>query len=118
MSGDFDSSLREALFQHIDKLVAFYQDAVPAGALRQKFSFDGIAFQPLQQVGIYKPAALGRGAGAVVLVSSIDGPYGDKHDLETGVIEYHYQGSAGDENNHHNRALRTSFEQRRPMLYL
>lgn len=113
-----DDLLREALFQHMDKLVSYYQDVIPASALRSRFEYDGIGFQPLQQVGIFKPGLLGPKSAAVVLVSSIDGPYTDKHDLESGVIEYHYQGKLGDEDNHHNRSLRAAMEQRRPMLYL
>lgn len=113
-----DQLLRKALFERMDVLVARYGDLVPAAELRVPVSVHDVSVIPLQQVGIFKPKAFGSNGAALVILSTLDGPYNDRHDLETGVIGYRYQGQQGDEDNHFNRSLRRAMELQRPLLYL
>ena len=115
---NIDQALREALFVYMDGLVNRYPDGVPASELQRTFAFNKFRFRPLQQTGIFKPSLLGREGAALVLNSSIDGPYQDVHDTESGFLTYKYQGGYGDEDNHFNQSLRQAIAQRLPVLYL
>lgn len=117
-STEKDLAMREALFQHVDRLVAEHGATVPAVALRSRFIFDEFSFTPLQQAGIFRPRPLQADDAAVVLVSSVDGPYEDAHDVNSGFLRYKYQGKKGDEDNWYNSSLRAALTLRRPLLYL
>jgi putative restriction endonuclease len=118
MKAQYDDELRQALFAHIDSLVARYGELLPHRALTIPFTFEEKSFRPLQQAGIFKPSSLGLDGAALVLLSSLDGPYDDQNDLESDIIQYRYQGDKGDEDNYFNRSLRQALIQRKPILYL
>ncbi|MEX2177370.1 MAG: HNH endonuclease [Gemmatimonadaceae bacterium] len=67
------------------------------------------------QKGIFKPAAFGRDGAALSVQTSLDGPYADVHDEDSGQITYKYRGD--DPSHPDNMALRRSYEQQRAIIY-
>ncbi|MBI2794362.1 MAG: HNH endonuclease [Ignavibacteria bacterium] len=102
----------------MDRLVLEFGASLPAFVLKRRFVFEDFGFMPLQQNGIFRPQPLQEGDAAVVLLSSVDGPYEDRSDVETGYFQYRYQGGSKDRDNWYNRALRSALEKQKPVLYL
>ena len=68
------------------------------------------------QKGIFKPAAFGRSGAALSIQTSVDSPYADVHDADSGQIAYKYRGT--DPNHPDNLALRRAMEGQQPLIYL
>ena len=68
------------------------------------------------QKGIFKPAAFGRSGAALSIQTSVDSPYADVHDADSGQIAYKYRGT--DPNHPDNLALRRAMEEQQPLIYL
>lgn len=115
---DMDRALRLALFDHVGRLRDELGGVVTAARLNDGMVFQGKSV-PIwsQRQGIFKPASLGPdGAALTVHTSYHGGPYDDWADLDSGAVEYRYQGT--DPENHFNRAMRNAMRLQRPLLYL
>lgn len=112
-----DSALRAATFAKIEELREIYAGRVPRSALMEGISLNGIRI-PIwnYQKGIFKPAALGPDGAALSIQTSVESPYEDEHDLNSGKIVYKYRGT--DPNHHDNVALRRAMQRALPLVYL
>jgi len=116
-SFDLDETLRAALFARMSQLRARYADRIPAAELSKGIWLDGKRISIWNQPkGIFKPHELGSDGAALSVHTSVDSPYADEHDPETGRLLYKYQGT--DPVQRDNVALRHAMERQRPLLYL
>lgn len=111
------NEIRAAAFARIARLRDTYGGRIPRAALMEGVVVVGKRI-PIwnYQKGIFKPAAFGRDGAALSIQTSVDSPYADVQDAETGEIAYKYRGT--DPNHPDNVALRRAMELRQPLIYL
>jgi putative restriction endonuclease len=114
-SADPDLSLRQAAVARARELARTYDDLVPLARLREGFRFgdERVSFGSFQK-GIHR-SQLQRGAAALTLTTSFKDPYADAFDTAGGSFMYAYRSGSIDQAD--NRALRTAFELRTPLVY-
>jgi putative restriction endonuclease len=112
-----DEEVRAAALAKIQQLREQHAGRIPHAALMQGVTIRSERI-PLwnYQKGIFKPAATGRDGAALSIQTSIESPYEDEHDLDSGRITYKYRGT--DPLNADNVALRRSGERQLPLIYL
>jgi putative restriction endonuclease len=112
-----DDELRAVVFAHVDRLRSKHAGRIPSIELNAGIEFRGVRV-PIwnYQKGIFKPAALGREGAALTIQTSVESPYEDSHDPDSGHIIYKYRG--GDPDQADNLALRRAMDRQRPLLYL
>ena len=112
---DPDLALRQAAVTRARQLIQAYEDMVPLERLREGFQFEGqrISFGSFQK-GIHR-GRVQRGPAALTLTTSYKDPYADKFDDEAARFTYAYR--AGPIDQADNRALRSAYELRTPLVY-
>ena len=117
MSLDLDLELRQAVFNHVQRLSEGTGAEVPAKMLNQGIIFHGERV-PIwnQQKGIFRPKILREPGAALTIQTSFDGPYDDRMDPADDRLVYRYRGTDPDQPD--NVALRRAMELQRPVLYL
>jgi putative restriction endonuclease len=112
-----DSEVRAAALARVAQLGEAFGGRIPRAALMEGIQLAGQRI-PLwnYQKGIFKPLAMGRDGAALSVQTSLDSPYDDEHDLETGRITYKYRGT--DPFHHDNVSLRRGMERQLPLIYL
>jgi putative restriction endonuclease len=111
-------AVREALFLHLERLMAESRDGTVGYKKTARFQFgdESIAMRQIQGRGIHKPASL---SAALSITTTYTKP-GQKPPYEDlvgsdGYARYKYQGT--DPNHPSNRALRTCLEYQLPLAY-
>lgn len=117
MSLDLDLELRQAVFNHVQRLSEAFNGEVPAQALNQGLTFHGERI-PIwsQQKGIFRPRVLRDPGAALTIQTSHEGPYDDRMDQMDDRLIYRYRGT--DPGHPDNVAVRLAMELQRPLLYL
>lgn len=117
MAPDPDDEIRSAALAHVRRLADAYARRIPRDVLSEGVVIRGQRV-PIwnYQKGIFKPAALGKNGAALSVQTSIDSPYADVHDEVAGQITYKYRGA--DPSHPDNVALRKTFLEQRPIIYL
>ncbi len=112
-----EEEYRSAALTHLQALRQTYGGRIPHHVLTTGVIVRGERY-PLwnQQKGIYKPASFGPHGAALTVQTSVDSPYDDDHDEESGYFTYKYRGT--DPFHPDNRALREAWRQQRPLAYL
>lgn len=117
INDSLDTELRAAVFVHVQALRLRFNGRIPRDELLAGVIFDGQRV-PIwnYQKGIFKPALLGRQGAALSIQTSVDSPYEDQHDPESGHFIYKYRGT--DPAHPDNAALRAAMLFEKPLLYL
>lgn len=117
MSLALDLELRQALFDHVQRLSEAAGGSVSAHLLNLGLIFHGERV-PIwnQQKGIFRPRILREPGAALTIQTSFDGPYDDRMDPADDRLVYRYRGT--DPNQPDNVSLRRAMELQRPVLYL
>jgi putative restriction endonuclease len=117
MSLDLDLELRQAVFDHVQRLSEAAGGAIPAHALNEGLIFHGERV-PIwsQQKGIFRPKILRDPGAALTIQTSFDSPYDDRLDQLDDRLVYRYRGT--DPMQPDNVALRRAMDLQRPILYL
>jgi putative restriction endonuclease len=117
MSLDLDLELRQAVFNHVQRLSEAFNGELPAHVLNQGLTFHGERV-PIwsQQKGIFRPKILREPGAALTIQTSFDSPYDDRMDARDDRLVYRYRGT--DPTHPDNVALRRAMELQRPLLYL
>lgn len=117
MASFSDDQVRAAAFAKVRHLWELHGGRIPRQALMEGFRI-GETRVPLwnYQKGIFKPAVLGRTGAALSIQTSIESPYEDEHDIDSGTITYKYRGT--DPLHLDNVALRRAGERQLPLIYL
>lgn len=112
-----DSVLRAATLARVEELRILHGGYIPRAALMEGLNLFGQRI-PIwnYQKGIFKPAVLGREGAALSIQTSVESPYEDEHDLNSGKIVYKYRGT--DPNHYDNVALRRTMQRALPLVYL
>ena len=112
-----DNEIRAATFAYVQRLRARHGGRIPATDLSVGIQIRGERV-PIwnYQKGIFKPKALGRDGAALSVQTSVESPYEDEHDPDSGHFIYKYRGTSPDEAD--NIALRRAMQWQRPILYL
>lgn len=112
-----EEEYRSAALAHLQALRRAFGGRIPHRVLTDGVSIRGERF-PLwnQQKGIYKPAPFGPSGAALTVQTSVDSPYDDEHNEESGHFTYKYRGT--DPFHPDNRALREAGRQQKPIAYL
>jgi putative restriction endonuclease len=117
MSLDLDLELRQAVFNHVQRLSEVAGGAIPAHALNEGLIFHGERV-PIwsQQKGIFRPKVLRHPGAALTIQTSFESPYDDRLVQGDDQFVYRYRGT--DPAHPDNVALRRAMELQRPLLYL
>lgn len=117
MHSSLDDAVRAAAIAKVRQLRDLHGGRIPRSALMEGVEVQGqrIAIWNYQK-GIFKPAILGRDGAALSIQTSVDSPYDDLHDTESGQIIYKYRGQ--DSSHSDNVALRNAMIDQRPLIYL
>lgn len=112
-----EDEYRSAALAHLKALQQRFGGRIPHRELTAGLTIHGERY-PLwnQQKGIYKPALFGPNGAALTVQTSVDSPYQDEHDEESGHFTYKYRGT--DPLHPDNRALREAWRQQLPIAYL
>jgi len=118
---DPDFHVRLAAIEHLHGLSRRFEDLIPRAELLRNLEVNGERY-PLfnPQSGIHRPRRF-RGSAALTIVTTAPKPnapppYEDAFDEDTGTILYSYR--QGPIDSPDNRALRQSFAQQVPLIYL
>jgi putative restriction endonuclease len=117
MSRELDLEFRSAVFAHIQRLRDMGGGVVNREQLDLGIQFRGQR-QPIwnRYTGIFRPALLRDPGAALLIQTSVDGPYDDRHDPNDDRFTYKYRGR--DPNHSDNRAFRRAMELQLPIVYL
>ena len=117
MPTNIESEVRAAALARVAQLRDSYAGRIPRSALMEGVIVGGNRI-PIwnYQKGIFKPAAFGRDGAALSIQTSVDSPYADVQDVESGEIAYKYRGT--DPNHPDNLALLRAMTERQPLIYL
>lgn len=112
-----DDEVRAAALARIQRLRDAHPGGIPRAALKEGVTLHKERI-PLwnNYRGIFKPAVLGADGAALSIQTSVESPYDDEHDLESGRITYKYQGT--NPLHRDNVALRRAMELQVPLFYL
>jgi putative restriction endonuclease len=115
LADDLDTRLRQAMFDHLDRVSAAHPDGVPS-AVVNTFTFNGEPVRLIVQPGIRKPAMLSA-ALTIRTAFTRDGgvaPYEDRITAD-GALRYKWRGTDSDHAD--NRALREAMRRQVPLAY-
>lgn len=108
-----DARVRAATFEWLSEQVVRHGDVLPRQVLEKGLELDGVRVPVLGPQGIFKPRVLTE--VPLSITTSPDGPYDDAFGTD-GLLRYRYRGR--DPNHPDNRGLRSSMENRLPLVYL
>jgi putative restriction endonuclease len=107
-----DLNIRLFAFDWLRTQLQIFGDTIPRNILQNGFSLSGQKFGLLGPQGIWKPQTMRM---PISITSILGGPYPDKFDDKSGIIEYRYRGT--DPNHPANRGLRDLMLNNIPLIF-
>lgn len=107
-----DLAIRLAAFDWLAKQTSIHGDVLSRELLQQGFEFEGHRIPLVSPQGIFKPQVMDL---PLSITTSPNSPYDDSFNQD-GLLVYRYRGT--DPNHRDNIALRETYQQKKPLVYL